>query len=117
VSVQFLTRYHADDPFRRRQPPPGPVETPSDDDGDAPHYEIDRVVDKRTRRGKDEFLVQWKGYGAKDNTWLTRADLRHAAQALQTFEDAWTRQNAVRAANRHPGTTGRRPRDEPAPLN
>lgn len=32
-------------------------------------FEVEEILDERTRRGKSEFLIKWKGYGPEDNTW------------------------------------------------
>ena len=33
-------------------------------------FEVEKVVRTRTRRGKKEYLVRWKGYGPKHDTWV-----------------------------------------------
>ena len=53
-----------EDPYHHLPPPPGPVEE------DDPHpanllYEIERFLDKEGER----YLVKWKGYGNKFNSW------------------------------------------------
>merc|ERR1711915_806995 len=33
-------------------------------------YEVERIIDKRTRKGKLEYLVKWKGWDLPEhNTW------------------------------------------------
>jgi len=36
-------------------------------------FEIDKIVDTRSRRGITEDLVQWKGWDPLYNSWLPRA--------------------------------------------
>lgn len=35
-------------------------------------FSIEAILDKRTRKGRVEYLVKWEGYGDDDNTWETR---------------------------------------------
>lgn len=38
-------------------------------------YEVSKVLDKRTdTRGRVQFLVRWRGYGKKYDTWVDEAD-------------------------------------------
>ena len=48
-------------------------------------YEVDYIVDSRTRRNKREFLVHWKHYGIFDRTWEPERNLVNAKEALETF--------------------------------
>ena len=32
-------------------------------------YEVDKVMDKRTRMGRTEYKIRWKGYSSDDDTW------------------------------------------------
>ncbi|XP_061150524.1 chromodomain Y-like protein isoform X2 [Syngnathus typhle] len=32
-------------------------------------YEVERIVDKRNRKGRTEYLVRWRGYGCEGDTW------------------------------------------------
>lgn len=33
-------------------------------------FTLDKILDKRLRRGKAEYLIQWKGYPANYNKWI-----------------------------------------------
>lgn len=35
----------------------------------SPSYEVEKILDHRGPIGNREYLVKWKGYSAKDNTW------------------------------------------------
>ena len=39
-------------------------------------YQVDYVVKKRTRKRKVEYLVKWKGYPDKFNSWVPANDLK-----------------------------------------
>ena len=32
-------------------------------------YKVEKILNKRKFRGKDRYLVQWKGYTAEEDTW------------------------------------------------
>ncbi|KAK3735990.1 hypothetical protein QZH41_006322 [Actinostola sp. cb2023] len=39
-------------------------------------YQIESVVKKRKRKGKLEYLVKWKGYPDKFNSWVPARDMK-----------------------------------------
>ena len=60
------------DPYERPVPEePGSVEVEEDI---KPHWEIERIVNKRvintTRGEKTQYLLHWKGFGTKDDMWI-----------------------------------------------
>jgi len=42
-------------------------------------------VDSRLRRGRLEYLVQWKGFPHEEREWKTTAELSHAKEAIADF--------------------------------
>jgi len=42
---------------------------------DEEEFQVDRLLDKRTKNGKIEYLLSWKGYGPEENTWEPKANL------------------------------------------
>jgi len=52
-------------------------------------YEVECVVDKRTRRGRIEYLVKWIGYADHENSWEPKANLiRQAKEAIDEYEQS-----------------------------
>lgn len=82
--VSRLKEYRSttDFPHRSTKPPPPEVKDGHDE------YEVERIVDKRRRWNRVEYLVKWKGYGDHDNSWVLARDLDNAREAIQDYEDA-----------------------------
>jgi len=43
--------------------------------GGEQHYEVESILDSRLRARKLEFLVNWKGYGYEENSWVSECDI------------------------------------------
>jgi len=39
-------------------------------------YKIDKILDRRRRRGILEYLVRWRGYSKEFNSWIPAASVR-----------------------------------------
>ncbi|XP_033839763.1 chromodomain Y-like protein 2 [Periophthalmus magnuspinnatus] len=49
-------------------------------------YEVERIVDKRrNKKGKWEYLIRWKGYGSKEDTWEPAHHLLHCEEFIDQF--------------------------------
>lgn len=62
---------------------PGPV---IGDDGLEEHF-VQEIIDEKGKRDKKQFLVQWRGYGPEDDTWLKGEDLNDC-EALDVWEES-----------------------------
>jgi len=69
VNVSRIRRYRNQVKGQKVMPPP-PVEIQGEME-----YEIERILSKRKRYGKVEYLVQWKGYTAEEDTWEKEENL------------------------------------------
>ena len=79
--VSLLKRYKTSDIFNNRQEPPEPVLVE-----DHVEYEVKKVLDKRKRYNRTEYLVKWQGYPDYDSTWEPITNLANAKQAIEDFE-------------------------------
>ena len=77
-----LLKPYVPDKFGRYDKPLPPVNI---QDGEE-EYEVEAILEAKKIRGKQHFLVKWKGYGDHENTWQTREDLANSPQALLDFE-------------------------------
>jgi len=49
-------------------------------------YEVEKVINKRKRYGKWEYLVRWKGYMAKEDLWKKETNLKNAREVIEEYE-------------------------------
>ena len=61
--------------------PPKPVIIKGEEE-----FEVEKILNKRTVRGKEKFLVRWKGYTAGEDTWENRENLENAKELVEEFE-------------------------------
>jgi hypothetical protein len=52
---------------------------------DHQEYEVEQILDQRTRFRRQEFLVKWVGYPDHDATWEPESNLKNAAESIQEF--------------------------------
>jgi hypothetical protein len=78
--VSLLKKYTTSPTFPRPTPPPPEIIN------DVDEYEVERIVAKRTRYNKPQFLVKWKGYPDSDNSWEPLENLANAKDALRLFQ-------------------------------
>jgi len=49
-------------------------------------WEVEKILNKRKVRGKDKYLVRWKGFTAEGDTWESQENLKNAGDLLKEFE-------------------------------
>jgi len=47
---------------------------------------VEKILNKRMIRGKEKFLVRWKGYMAEEDTWENRENLENAKELVEDFK-------------------------------
>jgi len=65
----------------QRKTPPKPVVIKGKEE-----FEVEKILNKRVVRGKEKFLVQWKGYTAEGDTWESRENLKNTRELVEEFE-------------------------------
>lgn len=48
-------------------------------------YEVETIIDKRKKNGKEQYLVKWKGYGLDQTTWEPKENLGNCLEMLVSF--------------------------------
>jgi len=61
--------------------PPKPVIIKGEEE-----FKVEKILNKRTVRGKEKFLVRWKGYMAEEDTWENRENLGNAKELVEKFK-------------------------------
>jgi len=80
VNVSRIHRYR-DQVKGQKVTPPLPVEIQEEME-----YEVEKILSKRKRYGKVEYLVQWKGYMAEEDTWEKEGNLGNAQEAVEEYK-------------------------------
>jgi hypothetical protein len=78
--VSLLEPYHCRE-GEAIPPPPPPIQQ-----SDGEEYEIEQVLDERTRRGKREYLVRWLGYPSWEDSWQPEENLANAQEILTEYQ-------------------------------
>ena len=61
--------------------PPKPVIIEGEEE-----FKVEKILNKGTVRGKEKFLVRWKGYTAEEGTWENRENLKNTKELVEEFE-------------------------------
>ena len=59
-------------------------------------YEVKKILNKKKFRGKDWYLVWWKGYTVEKDTWEPRENLGNAEDLVKEFEEEYSKIRRVK---------------------
>jgi Chromo (CHRromatin Organisation MOdifier) domain/Integrase core domain len=79
--VSMLKLYKESEEFLRATPPPPTIVS-----GDSKEYEVETILDKRTLKGKTQYLIKWIGYPLHDATWEPANHLKNAKEKVKEYE-------------------------------
>jgi hypothetical protein len=82
--ISLLKPYHpnpSEFPGRVTLPP-----TPIKIEGRQEEWEVEKILDKRERYKKVQYLVKWKGFPLYDSSWESASNLANAPASIAKFE-------------------------------
>jgi rubrerythrin len=85
-------------PDRHQDPPPAVIIN------DQEEFEAEAIIKKRTRYGKTQYLVKWKGYRDEDCTWEPEDNLQNAPDLIREFNQKSSRRVQIIQINSQNGT-------------
>jgi len=85
VNVSRIQRYVGQiEKQRKEQPAPVIIEGEEE-------WEVKRILNKQQIRGKDKYLVRWKGFTAESDIWEEKENLENAKEAIEEYEREYRR--------------------------
>ena len=85
VNVSRIRRYVGQvEGQKKEQPAPVIIEGEEE-------WEVERILNKQQVRGKDKYLVHWKGFTVESDTWEGRENLENTKEAIEEFEKEYQR--------------------------
>jgi len=69
---------------------------------------MERILNKQRVKGKDKYLVCWKGFTAESDIWEGKENLKNAKKAIKEFEKEYQRDMEDIARQEHEEGTFRR---------
>ncbi len=73
-----------EDATLRQRDNPGAVVTPELEDEEE-EWEIETIIDHRTRNGATQYLVRWKGWPKEYDEWIHEGYLEHAKDIVADY--------------------------------
>merc|ERR1712064_82155 len=79
---KYVLEFYENDPKMLGKPAPDDPE--EELQSEEEEYEVEKVIKKRTRKGKNEYFVKWKNYD--ETTWEPLENLENAKNLIENFE-------------------------------
>jgi Chromo (CHRromatin Organisation MOdifier) domain len=79
LHVSTLKAYHTQE---SEIPKPPPILV-----NEIEEFEVEKILDARVHRRKQQYLVKWLGYETYDSTWEPEENVANAASAIKDFWD------------------------------
>lgn len=61
---------------------------------DGSHYTVEKILDKRVRNGKTEYLLKWENYPASESTWEPEENF-DSVEMIRQFEKKLQYKNTI----------------------
>jgi len=100
VNVSRIRRYREQVQGQKKQPTPLVIIEGEEE------YEVEKVINKRKKYGRWEYLVRWKGYMTEEDSWEREKNLKNAKEAVEDYEREYGREGR-RMEEEHEGLLGR----------
>ena len=85
VNVSRIRKYVGQmEEQRKEQPTPVVIEGEEE-------WEVEKILNKQWIKGKDKYLVWWRGFTVESDTWEGRENLGNAKEAVKEFEREYHR--------------------------
>ena len=52
---------------------------------DGEEWEVEKILNKCTWKGKKQYLIRWLGFGPMEDSWQSETDIQNAGQALRQY--------------------------------
>jgi len=92
---EYMIQFYTEDPTRLGKPAPSQPVVPVEE-----IFEVEKILSKRDRRGKVEYLVKWKNYAdPEEDTWEPAESLEGAFKLIIKYENELKKEIPIEETN------------------
>jgi len=55
-------------------------------------YKVEKILNKRKFKGRNRYLVQWRGYMVEEDTWKPRKNLENIQELVDRFKEEYRKE-------------------------